>query len=309
MRRGGMRARALLYPNPPFHGDTLTDIWGREYVMRNEPFLEVEFHGLDAGEYEAELCLPIRQRERLNGSAWAASAFFVHPALANPSLSEVTVRLSTEGKTIWESALPVSVHSIRGQVKDFEGQPFPAYLWAVEEDLSRPQAMVQTDPEGNFVFWYPAGKPVRLFIDDETYSQTTYECWVTVERLEGDIEIHPRVGNFEVWGLHCWHNELVRQVYFWPVSLPLDLRARKAGRRAFYGPRLTKRDVTVRVNGEEVAVIGFRNVRVSAGGGRTHLACLLEFPFQPGERGEPVLIQVEVNTKSRGRGEAWYVAW
>ena len=37
-----MELKAYLNPNPVLRGDTLTDPHGREYVMQNDPFLEVE---------------------------------------------------------------------------------------------------------------------------------------------------------------------------------------------------------------------------------------------------------------------------
>lgn len=44
-----MKATAYLYPNRPFEGGVLTDIWGRTYRMRSEPFLEVLLCGLTPG--------------------------------------------------------------------------------------------------------------------------------------------------------------------------------------------------------------------------------------------------------------------
>lgn len=278
--------------------------------MQNEPFLEVEFYDLSPGEYVFELSSPVELQQQLQVSTSKTSVFFVHPALADPSLQYVSIRCIGIGNGLEEEfTLPTIVHCIRGQVTDFEGRPFPAYLWAVEKNAERQQAMVKTDVEGNFVFWYPEGRKARLFVDDESYSQTTYECWITIERLYGDIEIHPRVGNFELWGLHCWRNDLLWQVYFWPVSLPLDVRAKRKGWKHFYHPRLTEDEIVVRVNGEEIAVKGIYNVRVWAGEGRKHPAYLLVFPVLQQEECEPTIIQVEVCTKTRGRGEAWYVVW
>ena len=141
--------------------------------MQNKPFLEVEFLDLDAGDYEVEVLFPVRLRTRLNVSSPQTSVCFRHQDLADPSISEVVVRLSGKGKDVWQAPLPVFVHRLRGQVRDFDGRPFPAYPWAIEEDLSHPQAMVQTDPDGNFVFWLPEGRRARLFIADESYSETT----------------------------------------------------------------------------------------------------------------------------------------
>jgi hypothetical protein len=278
--------------------------------MQNEPFLEAEFYNLPPGEYVFELSSPVELQQRLQVSTSKVSVFFTHSALTDPSLHHVSIRcIGIRNGLEEEFTLPTIVHCIRGQVRDFEDRPFPAYLWAVERNIERLQAMVKTDEEGNFVFWYPEGREARIFVDDESYSQATYECWVTIEGLYGDIEINPRVGNFELWGLHCWHNDLIWQVYFWPVSLPLDLRAKGEGWEHFCHPRLAEDEVVVRVNGEEVAVKGMHNVQVWAGEGRKHPACLLEFPVLKREGCEPTLIQVEVCAKTRGRGEAWYVVW
>lgn len=171
-----MEVKAYLYPNAPFEGPTLTDIWGEAYVMRNRPFLELVFCGLHPGRYVVDLLVPIRLQQPFRASDQGASTFLVHPNLQNPDISQVSIRLSADDKTIEEATCPVSVHKVTGQVKDFGGRPLSAYVWAVEQPCAeRPQAMGKTDPEGRFTLWYPEGRRMRLFIDDESYSRTTYE--------------------------------------------------------------------------------------------------------------------------------------
>jgi len=306
-----MKAAAYLYANPHLKGSTLTDIWGREYSMKSEPFLEVVLCDLPPGEHKAEILSPVRLGQTLRTSSGNETLFFCHPDFADPKLSEVHLRIDLESGREEERTLPLRGHKLYGQVRDFEGRPFPAYIWAVGEDPIAPQAIVRTDEVGHFTLWYPEGKPLRVFVDDESYSHTTYECWIVSEGLKGDVRIDPRVGDFELWGLHVWQTELHGHVYFWPCSLPLDLRAKRLGRE-FSAPRLKKEEITVRVEGEEVPILGLHRVRVQVGTGkgRSHGAYLLDLPlFERKGSCKPTRIQVEVQAATRGRGEAWYIVW
>ena len=303
-----MEVHAYLYPNPPFQGPVLTDIWGNSYQIQNEPFLEVKCCGLARGEYTITLLTPVRQERSLRVVDDVTTVYFSHPRLADPSISQVTVALSKSGDYIEHVELPILVHRIHGQVQDFDGHPFPSYLWAVEDPhTGRPQAMVQTDEEGRFSLWYPAGKRVRLFIDDESYSQTTYECWVTIETLREDIEIHPRVGTLEIWGLQVWHTEIAWHIYFWPCSLTQDLRAKQSGWQNFPHLRLQRQHVRVHVNGQGVNVEAMHALQAWGGYKRVHSAYLLDIAPQTAPVCHPTYVQVEVQTKTRGRGEAWYI--
>jgi len=305
-----IKIKAYLYPNPSFEGQTLTNIWSECYKMKNEPFLELVLCGLPAGEYAVELLSPVRLHQTFASPSGHKSIFFLHPTFADPELAEVLVRVQ-KGTSVKEFVIPLSVHKLAGQVRDFSGQPFPAYVWAVSDDPNSPQAMVRTDSEGHFTLWYPEGKALRVFIDDESYSRTTYECWIVAEELKDDVSLDPRVGDFELWGLHAWRTQLNWQLYFWPCSLPLDLRSKRSGWRLPHIPRLTKEEITVRINGAESQIKGLHRVRVWAGEGKDYLAHILELPLTEKERNPcgPTLIQVEVHTATRGCGEAWYIAW
>lgn len=305
-----VRATAYLYPNPPLEGSTLTDIWGRDYPMRSEPFLEVLLCDLPPGKHEVEILSPASLKQTFEASSGHSTLFFAHHAFGDPKLSEVRLQVNNAADTE-ELFLPLRGHKLYGQVRDFDGRPFPAYVWAVSDDLSTPQAIVRTDKEGRFTLWYPEGKPLRAFVDDESYSRTTYECWIVSEGLNGDVRIDPRVGDFELWGLHAWRTELNWHVYFWPCSLPLDLRAKHLGRE-FSAPRLKKEEIVVRVEGEEMPLLSLHRVRVQVGTGkgRFHAAYLLDLPPLKKENPcRPTRIQVEVRTATRGRGEAWCVLW
>jgi len=275
--------------------------------MRNEPFLELVLSDISPGTYMVELLAPVRLRESFKAPSNRKTLFFPDRAFADPELPEVRLRVSSD-KSAEEFALPLAVHQLSGRVRDFEGRPFPAYLWAVGDDPDAPQAIVRTDGEGCFTLWYPEGKPLRVFIDDESYSHTTYECWITSEGLKASVQIDPRVGDLELWGLHAWRTQLHWHIYFWPCSLPLDLRAKRLGRK-FSAPRLKKEEIKVRMDGEEVPILGLHRVQVQLGK-ESHAAYLLDLPLpEESQPYEPTLIQVEVHTATRGRGEAWYIAW
>lgn len=309
-RYDNIKIRAYLYPNPPFVGETLTSIWGDEYHMKNEPFLEFVLCSLPQGRYSLEILSPVQLEQAFEADSAQATLFFLDQELADPMLSEIYVRLREGKKTLAEFAIPLSVHKLTGQVRDFNDRPFPAYLWACRLKPGRPETMVRTDSEGRFTLYYPQGKPLWVFIDDESYARTTYECWITAEELKDDVEINPRIGDFELWGLHAWRTQLAWQVYFWPCSLPLDLRAKRSGWKHRYNPRLTKEEIAVRIGGEEVPIKGMHRVRVWAGREKDyHPIYLLELPPQVRDPCSPELIKVEVHTKRLGRGEAWYIAW
>lgn len=99
------------------------------------------------------------------------------------------------------------------------------------------------------------------------------------------------------------------QVYFWPCSLTMDLLSKRSGWRLDYRPRLTTEELIVRIDGREVPVEGLHILDVWAGEGIEYPAHLVELPLQGRDRCSPTVIQVEVQTETRGRGEAWYVVW
>lgn len=302
-----MKVTAYLYPNPPFEGATLTDIWGNAYPMRNKPFLEIQLCGSSWATmlWKFSPRSGCRRPSRLNRPINPSSSAIQHSPILG---SRGAVRIS-QGLRVEEFPLSLSVHKLTGQVRDFQRRPFPAYVWAVT-DTDSPQAIVRTDDEDRFTLWYPEGRPLRVFIDDESYSKTTYECWIVSEELKGDVQINPRVGDLELWGLHVWQTQLHWQIYFWPCSLPLDLRAKRLGRE-FSAPRLREEEITVRIDGEGVPLLGVHRVQVHVAQGRAHEAYLLDPPLYPKRPSlcEPTLVQVEVHTATHGRGEAWYIAW
>lgn len=65
----------------------------------------------------------------------------------------------------------------------------------------------------------------------------------------------------------------------------------------------------MRINGAKSPIKGFHRLRVWAGEGKTHPVYLVELPLEERNLCAPKLVQVEVSTATRGRGEAWYIIW
>lgn len=122
-------------------------------------------------------------------------------------------------------------------------------------------------------------------------------------------EIGPRVGTFELWGLHAWRAPMAWQICFWPCSLLMDLLSKRSGWKVDYRPRLSIEDSIVRIDGREVPIKGLHIVDVWAGEGLAYPAPLLELPLRRRDPCTATVIQVEVQTKTRGKEEAWYVLW
>lgn len=279
--------------------------------MKNKPFLELALCHLPRGEYQMELLSPVQLQQTFELASSYKSLFFLHPEFTDPTLSQVSARLRKGTETLGEFVLPLSAHQIGGQVRDFHDKPFPSYVWAVGPSSpgGLQETTVRTDSEGGFTLWYPEGKEVRIWIDGQSHGRTTAECWITAEELKADVRIDPRIGDFELYSLHAWRTLFAWQVYFLPSSLPLLLRSKNAGWRLPYLPRLAKKDLAVRINSQEVPIKGLHRFQAWVGKGMDYPAHMVELPLGGRDPCRPTLIQVEARTTTRGRGEAWYIAW
>jgi len=296
--------KAYLYPNPPLSGETLSNVWGEKFKMENQSFLELEFFNFEKGRYEIELLYPVRLKKRMRIVSSYTSTNFFHQDFNNPKLSEIEI-LITRKRNKNKITLPLFVHKISGRVKDFYGNAFPSYLWATKEDNVKFKSIVKTDPNGRFEFYYPEGKSLRLFIDDETYSKKTLECWIIANTLKSDLKLSPRVGNFELYNLHAWFTADLCYLSFIPASLPLIIKEKKFRWKKHFPPLLTKKEITVWINNKETEikeVIGIPIYKKSY----YPVYILVVKPLQK-KLPSPTIIRVEINSQEKGNGEAWYV--
>jgi len=299
------KVKANLYPNPPLKEETLTNIWGCAFKMENKPFLELELSNFPSGRYSIKILYPIKLKKSVNITSSYTSVYFFHDEFGNPKLSEVELLIAGK-KNKSKFTLPLIVHTISGKVTDFEGKPFPSYLWATKENDPKFKSIVKTDPNGKFVFYYPEGKRLRLFIDDKSYSKKTFECWVIANTIKSDLRINPRVGNFELYDMQVWFSIGLCYIFFVPASLPLSLREKKSGWKQHFPPILTKDDqITVLINNEKAEIKDvielptYRKVYYPS-------YMVIAKPKQK-KFTSPTIVKVEINSPEKGKGEAWFI--
>lgn len=71
-----MKIKAYLNPNPPLRGETLIDPHGREYEMKNKPFLEVELRNFPKGEYNIQMLSPFTLEKKAEITSSCSSLYF-----------------------------------------------------------------------------------------------------------------------------------------------------------------------------------------------------------------------------------------
>ena len=299
--------KAYLHPNPPLDGGTITNLWGNTYELKNRPFLEVELFNFAPGKYAIEVLHPVKIKKNVDIDSRSAIVYLYHDEFVNHKLSEVDILISGEGYE-GRFTLPLTVHKISGRVKDFEGNPFPSFLWATKEEDIGFKSIIKTDRDGKFVFYYPEGKKLRLFVDDKSYSKTTFECWVIANIVKSDLEINPRVGNFELYDLQVWFTLGLCFAFFIPASLPLYMREKESGWKQHYPPILTKEDrISILINNKNAEIKEITEIPVDR---KDYYPSYVVVAKSEQEKLTfPTIVKVEVNSPDKGRGEAWYVLY
>jgi hypothetical protein len=299
------KVKAYLYPNPSLDGEILTNIWGDTFEMKNRPFLEVELFNFSSGKYTIEILYPIKLKKNVNITSPCTSVYFFHNEFSNHKLSEVEIVI-TGKRNKNKFTLPLIVHKISGRVRNFEGKPFPSYLWATKEDDTKFKSIVKTDSRGKFIFYYPEGKKLRLFIDDKSYSKNTFECWIIANTIKSDLKINPRVGDFELYDLQVWFTVGLCYAFFVPASLPLSKREKKFEWKQRFPPQLTKEDhIMVLINNKKAEIKDI--IELPTHGKVYYPSYVVVAKPRQKKFTSPTIVNVEVNSPEKGRGEAWYV--
>lgn len=198
------------------------------------------------------------------------------------------------------------VHKISGKVSDFNGRPFPSYLWATKEDDIKFKSIVRTDSNGKFIFYWPEGKRLRLFIDDKSYSKKTFECWIIANTIKSDLKINPRVGDFELYDLRVWFTIGLCYVFFVPASLPLSIQEKKSRWKKRLPPKLTKEDkIKVLINNKKAEIKDIIEIQTYS---KFYYPSYVVVA-KPKQRKltSPTIVKVEVNSLEKGKGEGWYI--
>jgi len=296
------KIKVYLYPNPHLRGETLTNVWGEKFKMDNDPFLEIELCNFPKGEYLIEIFYPIKLKKKVTIGSSYTTVYFFHNKFTDYKLSEVKIFI--KGKKKKEKfILPIAVHKVTGKVTNFDGKPFPSYIWATTEEKGKKGTIVRTDSSSRFILYYPEGKKLRLFVDDKSYSKKTLECWIIAKEIKKDIKINPKVGDFELYDPHVWLSDGMWRIFFTPASIKLLQRSKKSGWKLPYVPKVTKKGVGVWINGVKAKIKSIKSLTAT---GNKYPDYLLEAITKRQQLCPPTLIRVWVDSPY-GKGEAWYI--
>jgi len=295
-----MNIKAYLNPNPPLKGKSLIDPHGREYEMKNEPFLEVELHNFPKGEYNIQILSPFRLKKKVEVVSTCFSLYFLDHRFENPTISQIGIKV-TNREMMREFNLPIRVHKLTGRVADFDGNPSSAYIWATRDRVVKHEIIVKADEEGDFTLYYPEGRRLRVFIADTTYGKTSLESWIMANELKDDLKINPHIGGkFELYEFRVWFFDGIWNLFFLPAVVD-----------AKFPPELRKEDIRVWVDdvGGEIKSFTSHKVYFKEGEKVYYPAYIIGvMADKPSSQVcTPVIIRALVDSSETGKGEAWYI--
>jgi len=330
--RGGEMAcptlKAWLYNNPLLEGAVIENILKKEkWGMRNMPHLDIvgeNIRGTSAvvdvmvySEDEKELYRGKSNIKIKNGKF--RQEFKLEQSLVNPEITEIKL---IQGKKTYSTDVLIKVHKIYGKVTSFGGDPIPAYF----NVQGKGETIARADLNGRYELWLPEEPVKSVFIDDETYSKETLECWFREFTLTKDIEINPHIDKFEIYELHAWLTYTSVHVHFVPMSLTRTLvlfnkgkNTEEIARDPFAWPRLRKEDVEVYLNEKKAEIKTLTEHAHYVPTTKGMITCpsyILDISRREFEEARDPIIRVvathEVNLKGKRvveRGEAYFLGF
>jgi len=271
--------RAWLYNNPALDGAIMENIWGYKWKMSNRPHLDVVGANIENGNGILQVRIYSKNGKEIYNSKSRVEIqnnkfsmeFELKEPLVAPEIAEI---IFIQGNKIVRAELPIKIHKIWGKVTNFEGNPIPAYLWAISErevpiatKKGIDGTVVKADSFGNYELWLPEERIKCIFVADETYHKETFECWIWELTPSKDIKINPHIDKLEIYNLHAWLAYLdysSAHIHFIPGSLARTLASlerykdkRKSADILSSFPRLKRSDVKVYVGEEECEIKSF----------------------------------------------------
>ena len=297
----------------------MKDVHGKIWQMINTPHVDVVCESIANGKGTIAISIFSRQgktifNEKRNVKVKKCSCtieFRLPEPLVEPARVEVILKINR--KKITQEKV-INIHRISGKVTNFKGNPMQAYVWAIPErevqNVSKKGfdgAVVQADKQGRYELWLPEETIKGIFIDDESYHKTTYECWVWNVNLKRNIKINPRIDKVELYNLNVWQaylGENVFHIHFIPCSISTYPKE---------SLKLTKNDIRVYVNGKAQRIRSFTEHHPwKMGIGPSYLLDVEATDFD----NQNSIIQVMVETKSKTgekaikeKGEAYYIGF
>jgi len=170
---------------------------------------------------------------------------------------------------------------IYGIVTDFNGNPIEKSTVEIKNKHFETIYQTFTDAEGKYRLEVVEGTYIAMYICKD-YLVKNLEYWAWNILAYRDLEINARIDGLEVYAINAWMPQGALpsiQIYFRPMSLR---RVKELSKRLGIGfppsqeelkslkvidiaPRLTKKDVTVTVDGYPVEILTLNKVEEAAG--------------------------------------------
>lgn len=181
---------------------------------------------------------------------------------------------------------------IYGNVKDFNGNLIEKATVEIKNKRFETIYQTFTDAEGKYRLKVDEGTYIAMYICKD-YLVKNLEYWAWNVLAYRDIEVNARIDGLEVYAINAWMPQGALpsvQIYFRPMSLR---RVKELSQRLGVGfppsreelrslkvidiaPRLTKKDVTVTIDGYPVKILTLNGVEEAAGEDQVVLGYLIQ---------------------------------
>lgn len=182
--------------------------------------------------------------------------FVLDSPLDDPQYAHIMFNTETEK---FDNILPIKLHKIYGNITWFNGSPIDAHFIVSGGEISK-NISATADANGNYTLWLPEKKVHHIFIDNETYSKTSLECFIGHEfTLKRDLNIDLHIDRMELYNMRSWASYTAFYIYFIPMSLPRLRDTTKVGKREEW-PKLSVDKVSVYINEQKIPIIFFNEI-------------------------------------------------
>lgn len=165
-----------------------------------------------------------------------------------------------DDKKEYKDTITCSYSRLHGRITDFSGKAFRAPLLMYRIGFDKNAYMgIWSKNDGEFSVIVPNGTYNAFFIDDDSYGETTLECWGWHMIVDRDERFEFKIGNGEVYSLHAWPSNgglSTLFIYFRPMILPSLKKAEyelNINDRKFniidIAPELYIEDINIWING------------------------------------------------------------
>ncbi len=152
---------------------------------------------------------------------------------------------------------------IYGRVCDKNKKPLERAMVALLDDKFEIAFSTETDENGKFDL---SAEPdiYPFFIAVKEYKENYLEYWCQNINLHKDLELNPKIGKLEIYGLHCFPIKGAGKslmVYFRPMSL-----AKFQANEKDLAPDISKESLTISVNGDFCEILSMTQVEEKVAG-------------------------------------------